>query len=138
MVEATPAAPYGAYANDLTSVERNMRLRRARLLSVLRPNEICPTVPCFPLLGVGQFTEPPTKPNGPVAKSLFIPDEAINPHPRFGALTANIRKRRGSNVDIRMPRFVDTHTPKPTRPVDAPAPRSLAEADAMPEVYMDA
>ena len=61
MVEATPAKPYSAYASDLVTVERNMRLRRARLLSVLRPNEICPTVPCFPLLGVGQFTEPPTK-----------------------------------------------------------------------------
>ena len=59
MVEATPSKPYSAYVADLVAVERNMRLRRARLLSVLRPDEICPTIPCFPLLGVGQFTKPP-------------------------------------------------------------------------------
>ena len=62
MVEATPDRPYSAYASDLVAVERNMRLRRARLLSVLRPDEICPTVPCFPLLGVGTFTEPAAQP----------------------------------------------------------------------------
>lgn len=27
----------------------------------------------------------------------------INPFPRFGALTENIRRRRGENVDIRVP-----------------------------------
>jgi glutamate--cysteine ligase catalytic subunit len=61
MVEATPAGPYSCYAQDLVLVERNMRLRRARLLSALRPNEVAPTVPCFPRLGVATFTEPPAK-----------------------------------------------------------------------------
>ena len=61
MVEGTPQDPYSGFAADLMSVERNMRKRRARLLSVLQPDEICPTVPCFPLLGVGQWTEPPAK-----------------------------------------------------------------------------
>jgi len=138
MVEGTPDRPYSAYAADLVSVERNMRLRRARLMSVLAPNEVCPTIPCFPLLGVGQFTEPPTAPNGPIARSLFIPDAVINPHPRFGALTANIRQRRGSTVDIRMPKFMDTHTVRPSQPAGGPAPESVAAADAMGEVYMDA
>ena len=59
------------------------------------------TVPAFPLIGVGDFTEPAAAPNGPTARSLYIPDEAINPHPRFGALTANIRERRGSRPDVR-------------------------------------
>ena len=61
MVEGTPDRPYSSYASDLVTVENNMRLRRARLLSVLRPNEICPTVPCFPLMGVGDFTSPPSR-----------------------------------------------------------------------------
>lgn len=30
---------------------------------------------------------------GPVANSAYIPDAVINPHPRFGALTKNIRVR---------------------------------------------
>ena len=138
MVEGTPARPYTGFASDLLTVERNMRMRRARLLAVLKPDEICPTVPCFPLIGVGQFTEPPLPPGGPITNSLFVPDGAINPHPRFGALTGNIRKRRGANVDIRMPRFRDTHTPAPTRPVGCPQPSTLEEALGMDEVYMDA
>lgn len=39
-----------------------MRLRRARLLTVLGPDEICPSVTAFPLMGVGAFTDPPLPP----------------------------------------------------------------------------
>jgi len=138
MVEGTPSRPYSGFATDLLKVERNMRKRRARLLAVLKPDEICPTVPCFPLLGVGQFTEPAAAPGGPIAKSLFIPDEAINPHPRFGALTGNIRARRGSNVDIRMPIYQDSNMPAISSPPGGPPPKSVAEADAMGDMYMDA
>lgn len=100
-------------------VERNMRLRRKRILSVLRDGEVAPTMTCFPLMGVGDFVAaststvgvPPASPRsprrgsssgwhvrGPVANSAYIPDDVINPHPRFGALTKNIR--------VREPRFV--------------------------------
>lgn len=90
-------------------VERNMRLRRKRILSVLKPGEVAPTMTCFPLMGVGDFvaapaaTGRPMSPRrgassgwhvrGPVANSAYIPDDVINPHPRFGALTKNIRVR---------------------------------------------
>merc|ERR1719272_1212127 len=47
---------------------------------------------------------------GPIAQSRFVPDELINPHPRFGTLTANIRKRRGRNVKIMAPLFKDKYT----------------------------
>jgi len=138
MVEGTPAVPYSGFASDLLSVEKNMRKRRARLLRVLRPGEICPTVPCFPLLGVGTFTDPPLPPGGPVTESLFIPDGVINPHPRFAALTGNIRRRRGNPVDIRMPRFHDTNTPTFKHPVGCPQPKFVDDALGMDEVYMDA
>ena len=49
----------------------------------------------FPLLGVGDFTGLGLETRGPVANSRFVPDEIINPHPRFATLTQNIRKRRG-------------------------------------------
>ena len=136
MIEATPEAPYAGFAADLLRVEQNMKVRRARLLAALKPNEICPTVPCFPLLGVGTFTEPPHAPGGPTAQSLFVPDALINPHPRFPALTANIRERRGAKVDIRVPRFRDTNTPQGV--VGAPPPATVEEALKMDEVYMDA
>ncbi|OQR93434.1 glutamate-cysteine ligase catalytic subunit [Achlya hypogyna] len=110
MVEATPRVPYGGFTSDLRRVEQSMRLRRARLLSVLKPNEIAPTVTAFPLLGVGDYVAPPVNRVGPIANSLYIDDRIINPHPRFGTLTANIRTRRTENVDIRVPIFKDVHT----------------------------
>jgi len=41
---------------------------------------------------------------------FFTPDECINPHPRFGTLTRNIRLRKGSKVDINIPLFMDKNT----------------------------
>ena len=138
MVEGTPARPYSGFAADLMQVERNMRIRRARLLANLAADEICPTVPCFPMMGVGDFTSPPFKPKPGLSDSIFIPDEIINPAPRFGALVANIKKRRGSKVDIRVPRFKDVRTRMPRRPKGCLPPQTVAEADEMEEVYMDA
>ncbi|CAM9636627.1 unnamed protein product [Chrysoparadoxa australica] len=112
MVEATPRGPFSGYASDLLRVERNMRLRRKRIMGVLLPNEIAPSVTCFPLMGVGEFTSPSAPVCGPIANSEYIPDCVINPHPRFAALTRNIRARRGCNVDINMPLFQDTETPE--------------------------
>merc|ERR1719375_2644457 len=103
--------PYGAYTSSLLQMEHNMRLRRARLLANLKPNEIAPMVVNFPLMGVGEFTEPPSPPGGPASESDSVPDAVINEHPRFGTLTANIRARRGSKVYMPQPRFKDDNTP---------------------------
>ena len=116
MVEATPSRPYTGYTDDLLRVERNMRLRRKRLLSVLEPYEIAPSVSTFPLLGavehVAQQTVPESKVGGDIAESKYISDAIINPHPRFGTLTRNIRSRRGEKVSIKVPLFHDTNTPE--------------------------
>jgi len=114
MVEATPNRPYTGYTTDLLRVERNMRLRRTRILTVLEDDEISPTVSNFPLLGAmgDDGTVPPTKVGGPATESEYIGDGIINPHPRFGTLTANIRQRRGSKVNIRVPLFRDRNTPE--------------------------
>jgi hypothetical protein len=55
---------------------------------------------------------PPTMVGGPRTESDYIGDGIINPHPRFGTLTANIRQRRGSKVNIRVPLFRDVNTPE--------------------------
>mmetsp|Transcript_13467 Transcript_13467/g.19270 ORF Transcript_13467/g.19270 Transcript_13467/m.19270 type:complete len:967 (+) Transcript_13467:80-2980(+) len=114
MIEATPRRPYTGYANDLLRVERNMRLRRRRLLSVLANDEIAPTVATFPLLGTlgDDGTVPSSSIGGPVTESEYVGDAIINPHPRFGTLTENIRSRRGSKVNIRVPLFRDVNTPE--------------------------
>jgi hypothetical protein len=114
MVEATPNRPYTGYTTDLLRVERNMRLRRKRILTVLDENEIAPTISAFPMIGAQgeDGTVPSTKVGGPVTLSEYIGDGIINPHPRFGTLTANIRQRRGSKVNIRIPLFRDCNTPE--------------------------
>jgi len=114
MIEATPNRPYSGYTSDLLRVERNMQLRRRRMLTVLKENEIAPTVSTFPMLGAmgDDGTVPPTKVGGPRTLSEYIGDGVINPHPRFGTLTANIRSRRGEKVNIRVPLFRDTQTPE--------------------------
>jgi Glutamate-cysteine ligase len=91
-----------------------MRLRRMRLLSALKENEIAPTMSAFVMLGAqgNDGTVPPTKVGGPKTESEYISDDIINPHPRFGTLTANIRQRRGSKVNIRVPLFRDKNTPE--------------------------
>eukprot|EP00980_Cylindrotheca_fusiformis_P028434 scaffold22599_cov139-Cylindrotheca_fusiformis.AAC.25 len=114
MVEATPNRPYTGFTTDLLRVERNMRLRRRRILTVLKENEIAPTVSAFPLIGAqgddGSF--PPVPVGGKSSMSDYIGDGIINPHPRFGTLTANIRQRRGSKVNIKVPLFRDVNTPE--------------------------
>mmetsp|Transcript_16796 Transcript_16796/g.23526 ORF Transcript_16796/g.23526 Transcript_16796/m.23526 type:complete len:841 (-) Transcript_16796:220-2742(-) len=112
MIETTPSGPYGGYTRDLRCVEANMRIRREKIRKFLLVGEIYSTMTTYPLMGVKDFTIPSYKPNGPVALSLYVPDELINPHPRFATLTANIRTRRGSKVDIRVPLFKDKNTPQ--------------------------
>jgi hypothetical protein len=114
MVEATPDRPYTGYTTDLLRVERNMRLRRKRLLTVLEEDEVAPTISApFRLGAQGEDGSVPATPvGGPRTCSDYIGDGIINPHPRFGTLTANIRQRRGDKVNIRVPLFRDLRTPE--------------------------
>ena len=75
MIEATPSRPYTGYADDLLRVERNMRLRRKRILSVLKEGEIAPTVSAYPLLGVEKKGRVGHGVGGPVTESEYISDE---------------------------------------------------------------
>ena len=148
MLESTPGSPYGASPAELRGVERNMRLRRQIARSHLKPNELPITLTSYPRLGVtdAPFTEPHFEPNGDASRSLFLPDQIINPHARFPTLTANIRKRRGSKVAINMPIFKDENTPSPFIDPSIPWDRDLFPEDreakagaAKPDhIYMDA
>ncbi|KAN0061459.1 glutamate--cysteine ligase [Thecaphora frezii] len=148
MLESTPGSPYGASPKELRSVERNMRLRRQIARSHLKPNELPITLTSFPRLGVtdAPFTEPHFEANGEASRSMFLPDQIINPHARFPTLTANIRKRRGSKVAINMPIFRDENTPSPFLDPSIPWDRDLFPEDreakagaAKPDhIYMDA
>jgi len=92
----------------------------------------------MPLFGTSNFCSPSCKPNGPIAESLFVPDDVIFPHPRFHTLTKNIRKRRQSKVEIRRPLMVDEQTPKPKFTDVDYVPKTVEEADSLNHVYADA
>lgn len=110
MIEGTPGVPYGHSVDDLLTVEQSMAYRRAEVQKLLRTGEAIISLTHFPHMGVADFVDPPHAPGGPIAKSLFVPDEIINPHPRFATLTKNIRERRGRKVDINIPIFMDEFT----------------------------
>lgn len=118
MVEGTPGAPYGDCVTELRRVELNMKLRRLHVQHQLLPHERLLSLSVFPLMGVGAFTDPAYSPQGPVAQSLFTPDEVIFQHKRFPTLSQNIRERRGSKVCITVPVYRDERTvpPQPTPP----------------------
>ncbi|PWN53196.1 GCS-domain-containing protein [Violaceomyces palustris] len=148
MLESTPGSPYGASPNELKRVEGNMRLRRKIARSHLRPDELPITLTSFPRLGVNDapFTEPHFEPRGEASRSMFLPDQIINPHARFPTLAANIRKRRGSKVAINVPIFKDERTPSPFIDPSVPWDRDLfpedgeakAGAALQDHIYMDA
>lgn len=101
MVEAVPAAPYGGYVEDLLLTEQSMKMRRQRIHMALHKGEIAPSMVNFPMLGVEGYDHFSGRDRvEPYTNSDYVRDQVINPHPRFGALTRNIRIRRGSNVNV--------------------------------------
>nr|CCC94280.1 putative gamma-glutamylcysteine synthetase [Trypanosoma congolense IL3000] len=110
MVESVPGRPYSLDLDSLCSVEENMRKRYLMLDSVTEKDTVAVTLVTFPLMGVGDFTTS-SETDSSCTESLFVPDVCINSsHPRFKALTRNIRLRRGRKVCIQVPIFIDTHT----------------------------
>mmetsp|Transcript_10580 Transcript_10580/g.21297 ORF Transcript_10580/g.21297 Transcript_10580/m.21297 type:complete len:443 (-) Transcript_10580:5-1333(-) len=132
MVEGTPGLPYRCYAGDLDLVERNMSLRRKQIAKLLRDDEFVLTIPAFPRLGCVGFLGPNIDlVIGKYSRSLYIPDNVINPHPRFQTITRNIRLRRGSKVNIKVPVFVDSATADtfPVWPEERICSNSLCDPD---------
>ncbi|KAI8065616.1 glutamate-cysteine ligase-domain-containing protein [Gongronella butleri] len=146
MLESTPGLPYGATIVDLVTVEKNMKRRRQLAKQAMHPNDVPVTLVNYPRLGCPDELIPASEPNGQACQSMFVPDEIINPHARFPTLTANIRRRRGAKVEINMPVFHDTKTPKPFIDPTIPWDRELFDHDkearlgaAKPDhIYMDA
>lgn len=103
MVESSPEAPYDLHC--LASVRTSMRERRARLAACLPPGAFALTLSAYPLLGTRHIGA-----QNPASQSSLVPDSLISTHPRFKALVRNIRQRRGSKVDIRIPAFRDSRT----------------------------
>lgn len=135
MVEATPGKPFGPDIRAVLDLEPNLKLRRRIAAAYLEDDEHLLAIGGYPLMGVGSFAETKQEPGGPASKSLFLPDDIINLHPRFPTLAANIRRRRGKKVEISVPVFKDSETEVPwSDPLCSNRPDGL-EANS---VYMDA
>ncbi|BFZ62030.1 glutamate--cysteine ligase [Saitoella coloradoensis] len=145
MLEATPGAPYNCSLKDLLTVEPNMKRRRVIAKAHMKENESPITLTSYPRLGCERFTDPYYPPTGAASRSLFLPDEIINPHPRFPTLTANIRSRRTEKVAMNVPIFFDENTPRPFVDPTIPRDRDLFPEDAnaregaakVDHIYMD-
>jgi glutamate--cysteine ligase catalytic subunit len=93
-----------------------MSLRRKQIQDLLEDDEYPVSLTSFPFLGCLNYTWPNYKPTPGtgVTSSLFYVDQAVfSGHPRFAALTRNIRNRRGRKVIINVPIYVDKNTPQP-------------------------
>ncbi|KAK1925719.1 glutamate-cysteine ligase-domain-containing protein [Papiliotrema laurentii] len=145
MLESTPGCPFSGTPKDLVSVESDMRFRRQIIRSHLKPHEMPITLTVWPRLGVtdAPFTDPPTYPDPEKSssRSQYVGELLTNPHARFPTLTANIRQRRGSLVDIRVPLYIDKNT---VIPDGLKAPLSNGHAgpakpeQGTPYIHMDA
>mmetsp|Transcript_8329 Transcript_8329/g.8226 ORF Transcript_8329/g.8226 Transcript_8329/m.8226 type:complete len:207 (-) Transcript_8329:921-1541(-) len=124
MIESVPKFPYNHFIQDLLTVEPKMVLRRMKMKTILQAinPSLCPlSIPCFPLLGVGDDYFCPKE--GPdflnnASQSLYLDDRVMCPHPRFPTLTKGIVTRRGKPVNIKIPLFHDENT----NPQDEPYP----------------
>jgi glutamate--cysteine ligase catalytic subunit len=112
----------------------------------MEPCEFPITLTTFPLLGDRKSITPFYPPSGSKLRSQFVPDEIANPHIRFPTLAANIRARRGRKVELNVPVFHDTKTPRPFKdptvnydlhkwPEDDDVRNGAAKDDC---IYMDA
>ena len=75
-------------------------------------NKAISSVASYPLLGVGKYYEEGNLEHSlnPFSQSIYTSDSCITPHPRFPALTENIKLRRGKKVEILIPAFRDENT----------------------------
>ena len=129
MVETIPKNPYTTLDNP-GPILANLKARRDEISSLFKDNNILYTAPVFPMLGVKDYyyiganeekdekTLPQENDNStsfeknPYSNSQYLDDEIINTHPRYGALTRNIRLRRGEKVCIKVPIYQDINTTK--------------------------
>lgn len=104
MIECIPGEPFPDDLSEaLTLIEPAMNAHSQILKHSLPADTQCLTLAVYPFLGLSEGVR--QRNNGNISDSRYhIPDELINKHPRYGTLSKNIRARRGSKVDIRVPK----------------------------------
>lgn len=127
MIEAVPTDPYMSLIDSevILSCENKLVTRRKTLQEFLRPFNIY-IVSLTNCMHIGTkngiYIEDDairkfvTENYGNLesineyTQSIFLPDVAINSHPRFPNLSKSIRERRGEKINITVPIYQDTKT----------------------------
>lgn len=114
MIECIPLPPYPLTLDSITMIEPSMCSRRSKIQSTLPSPKFVISQTAFPRFGLDDFVTPPAEVDSAhsMSRSVFVPDQLINPHPRFGALVNNIRSRRGAKPFITIPICEDADTYK--------------------------
>lgn len=126
MIECVPKDPYNDYLEELLTVESKLILSRRKMTAILRaidPGTFPISLPCFPLMGVGNYFYPEADSErlNAVSSSIYLDDRIICPHPRFPTLTKHIVARRGRPLEMYAPLFPDEYTST----VDEPRPEFI-------------
>ena len=104
MIECIPSVAFPEDMNEaLVLIEPAVKQHREVLTEGLPETTKGLTLTTFPLLGLPEGTRSANDGNLISQSQYHVPDELINKHPRYATLTRNIRARRGSKVDIRVP-----------------------------------
>ena len=121
MVEGVPRHPYVLHSLDACmDVIFNMRRRRMDISDAVKTlygaDAEVVSLTSFPTMGSLQGREFIGRTSGQTpcysktSKSPLFPDVAIGHHPRYDALTNNIRNRKGCRVAVTIPLFEDKNT----------------------------
>ena len=105
MVEGTPMDPFNDSIESLLEMEQILQNRRRSIKNKLNDNLIVVSLSSFFRLGCEKLDN-----HSFYSNSQMLSDDIIGKHIRFYTLTKNIRERRGTNINIKIPIYKDLYT----------------------------
>ena len=110
MIECTPPHPYSDDLNlSLPLIIESISNRREIIKKHLPKGVVPLSLTAYPFLGLRESLREKDLHCPPfLSSAYYVPEKLICKHPRFRTLTENIQKRRGSLVNILVPK--DNHT----------------------------
>ena len=118
VVEIIPKDPYYCFTSSGQVLDQ-MKFMLNRLYQLAKPDTEFLSLPCVPKMGSKHFLKELHVDDLGMSKlieknvfsnSPYMDDRIINPHPRYGTFTRNVRMRRGENPQITAPIYKDTKT----------------------------
>lgn len=109
MLETTLSKPFGGSPADLLKWQEDFAERRDLVEKVLDEYTALVTLPYCPHYGAKRTALHPRVQN-PVTWPCFISDDSIAPSVRYRSELSNFVQKRGKNVEVRLPLYIDKQT----------------------------